>query len=213
MADWFADRGGTISCTRLYQDKIDSHHLDFDLLVVMGGPMGVYDDDQYPWLADEKQLIAAAIERGRKVLGICLGAQLIATVLGAPVTRNREVEIGWFPVRKRQEAGGSAIGRVLPEQLTAFHWHGDTFAIPNAAVPLYRSEACDNQAFVFEDRVVGLQFHLETTPTSAAALVQNCADELVDAPYVQSATEILGGQSHYPCINETMCRLLAALST
>lgn len=213
MADWFAGRGDAVSGTRLYQDKIEVSACDFDLLLVMGGPMGVYDEDKYPWLAGEKQLIGDVIERGRKVLGVCLGAQLIASVLGAPVTRNREPEIGWFPITKRHEASGSEIGRILPEQLTAFHWHGDTFAIPEGAIPLYRSKACENQGFVFEDRVVGLQFHLETTPASAAALVRHCADELIAAPYVQSAAMILDHNRNYSALHETMQRLLAALST
>ncbi len=212
MADWFAGRGDAVSSTQLYQDKIEISARDFDLLVVMGGPMGVYDEDKYPWLAAEKQLIGDAIEQGKRVLGVCLGAQLIATVLGAPVTKNREPEIGWFLIRKRREAAYSAIGRVLPDQLTAFHWHGDTFAIPDAAIPLYQSDTCKNQGFVFEDRVVGLQFHLETTPESAAALVQHCADELVEAPYVQSAAVILDDRRNYSAIHETMQRLLAALS-
>ena len=173
--------------------------------------MGVHDEERYPWLAAEKQFISDAIDQGKRVLGICLGAQLLAQLLGAPVTRNRWLEIGWFPIEKRPEAAASAIGRGLPERLTAFHWHGDTFGIPDGAIPLYRSQACENQGFIFEERVVGLQFHLETTPASAAALVRNAADELISAPFVQSAREILGDSHDYAALNQAMASLLAGL--
>lgn len=212
MADWLEARGDEVSCTRLFLGETIDRDLDPDLLIVMGGSMGVYDEERYPWLASEKQHILQVIERGGRVLGVCLGAQLIAAVLGARVRMNREPEIGWLPIHKRPEATGTTVGRVLPDHLTAFHWHGDTFDIPEGATPLYRSEACPNQAFAFEDRVVGLQFHLETTPESARALVEHCGDELIAAPYVQSAAEILANGHDYSAIRDAMARLLAALS-
>src|SRR5262245_17290143 len=106
---------------------------DFDWLVVMGGPMSVHDEREHAWLAPEKRLVRAAVEGGRRVLGVCLGAQLIAAALGAAVTRNREREIGWFPVARAPGAEASPFARALPSRFPAFHWHGETFALPPGA--------------------------------------------------------------------------------
>jgi len=212
LAGAFAERGDRVTTTHLYREALDADPDALDLLVVMGGPMGIADETEHPWLAAEKRFIAQVIDNGARVLGVCLGAQLIAGVLNAPVTRNPQPEIGWFPIEKRPEASASAIGRALPVRLTAFHWHGDRFAIPAGAIPLYRSAACENQGFVYRERVVGLQFHLETTPASAAALVRHCADELRPGPYIQSAREILDPDHDYGAMHAAMGDLIGALS-
>jgi GMP synthase-like glutamine amidotransferase len=213
MGPYFQKKGHPVSHTHLYLGQPCPSPSDFDWLVVMGGPMGVHDDAKYPWLPAEKRFIAESIDQGRHVLGICLGAQLIADVLGARVVKNRHREIGWFPIHPAKEIASTLLGPVFPAPLEVFHWHGDTFEIPSAGVPFASSEACQNQGFMVGDRVVGLQFHLETTPESARALVENCGDELDGSAYVQSGEEILAAPAKFAAINGVMTALLEALTS
>jgi GMP synthase-like glutamine amidotransferase len=183
---WAEARGSRITATRFFEDPSLPEPAAFDFLVIMGGPMGVHDVPQYPWLAHEKQFIRAAVAAGKAVLGICLGAQLIADASGARVYPNDQREIGWFDIHRTPAGAGHAIGAGLPSRIKVFHWHGDTFDLPPGALALARSAACRNQGFVLGDRVVGLQFHLETTPESLQALIENSRDDLQPGPYVQS---------------------------
>ncbi|MBI5686569.1 MAG: type 1 glutamine amidotransferase [Verrucomicrobia bacterium] len=208
---WAATRGHRITATRLHAGEPLPQLDRFDWLVVMGGPMNIYEDEKFPWLAAEKRFIKSAIEAGKIVLGVCLGAQLIAGALGGPVTRNAHKEIGWFPVRKTAAAARSRVGEALPEELEVFHWHGDTFAIPPGALHAARSAACESQAFIYDERVVGLQFHLETTPESARLLAAHCADELVGGPFIQTAGAMLADERRFGRINEAMWKLLDRL--
>lgn len=166
------------------------HPEDFDLLFVLGGPMGIHDSREFPWLTAEKKFIETCIRSGKKIIGICLGAQLIADVLGAGVFRNDSKEIGWHRVN-RLPSHKNKISDLLPESFMAFHWHGDTFDIPKGAIHLAESEACSNQAFLYDSRVLGLQFHLESTESSIKDLYLNCSDELDGTTWVQSPEEIL----------------------
>ena len=144
----------------------------------MGGPMGVYDESVYPWLAEEKAFIKQIIAQNKPVLGICLGAQLIAEVLGAHVRKNDQREIGFFPL--------TGDGKIFPAEFMAFHWHGDTFGIPDGAVHLASSAACKNQAFIYRDKVLALQFHLETTDESLLSLYEHCQNEITGGPFIQT---------------------------
>ncbi len=211
MANDFAARGYSVATTHWYRgDKAPDLH-SFDALIVMGGPMGIYDEAIYPWLREEKILIQAAIEAGKILVGICLGAQLIADVLGGKVTRNAHREIGWMPVQILPEATTHPIAQILANSPEVFHWHGDTFAIPPGAVHLARSEGCLNQAFVFNDRVFGFQFHLETTPTAARALLEHCADDIDGSRYTQTAESLLANTSKFAQINRTMSAVIACI--
>lgn len=191
IASWADARGHRIGVTPLYEGGAPPAPDAFDWLLVMGGPMGVADESEYPWLAAEKRFIRSSIDAGKTVIGICLGAQLIAEVLGARVYRNPEKEIGWMPVELTNAAAQSRCFGSLPASLEVFHWHGDTFELPSGAVQLARSGACEQQAFVLDERVLGLQFHLESTPGSVSDIVAACVDELVDAPHIQSAETML----------------------
>jgi len=206
---WAEANAHEITGTHLYRgDNLPSPDL-FDMLVVMGGPMNVYEEKEYPWLTAEKKFIAAAIEKDKAVIGICLGAQLIADVLGGKVFRNKHKEIGWFPVSVLPEAAALPPLRGLPAEFMAFHWHGDTFSIPSGAVLLTESKACPTQAFSYnEGRVVGLQFHLESSPASVAALIRNCSEELVEGKYIQGADEILSRKDYFDDISKSMLLLL-----
>lgn len=164
---------------------------DADALVVMGGPMGVADEDKFAWLTMEKHAIETALSRDIPVLGICLGAQLMADVLGAEVHPMGYREIGWFPVEASDQFRQHPLGRSFPNSFTPLHWHGDSFAIPKQALELGSSEACANQGFVYGRKQVGLQFHLEFDHSSVQRLSKNAAAELDGTQYVQSEEEML----------------------
>ncbi|ADG81779.1 type 1 glutamine amidotransferase [Thermincola potens] len=205
---WAGEKGHEVSVTRLYMDETLPALDRFDWLIVMGGPMNIYEEVEYPWLIKEKEFIRNAINAGKFVMGICLGAQLIADVLGGKVVRNEYKEIGWFPVRKIPEASNSGLFDGLSDEFVAFHWHGDTFTIPPGAVRLAESAACQNQAFEYKGRVLGLQFHLETSKASIEKLIENCSGELVEEKYIQSAAEMLSGTDNLEKIKKQLAILL-----
>jgi GMP synthase-like glutamine amidotransferase len=212
IADWARPRGHPLAVSHRCSGDPLPVPADFDRLVVMGGPMGVGDTDAYPWLEDELAFIADAIGAGKSVVGVCLGAQLIAAALGARVYRDAHKEIGWFPVRLTEPARALDLCDGLPAEQTVFHWHGDTFELPARAVHLAASDACANQAFLFDGRVLGLQFHLESTPSSVAAICEHCADEIVPARWVQTAAEMRAAdQDLYAGIGRTLELLLDRL--
>src|SRR5581483_1717363 len=168
IAPWLAARGHAATQTRLYAGERLPAVGSFDWLIVMGGPMNIYEHERHPWLIDEKALIRAVLAANKRALGICLGAQLVADALGGPVTRNAQTEIGWFPVMLNAAGRASKVFAGFPQSFAAFHWHGDTFAIPPGYQGLMSSEACANQAYASADgRVVGIQFHLEVTAANA----------------------------------------------
>ncbi len=165
-----------------------------DALIVMGGPMGVGQTDKYPWLLDEKEAIARAINEEKRVLGICLGAQLIAECLGGSVRKHSEAEIGWWPIWHDRELAKALLPLIPPDGARVFHWHGDTYRLPKGVNRLASSEACTEQAFLWENRVLGWQFHLEMGSMELDAITEACGEELVaGAPYVQSEKELKEG--------------------
>jgi GMP synthase-like glutamine amidotransferase len=188
----------------------------FDLLIVLGGPMSVNDQTDHPWLAQEKILIQQAIAARKPVLGICLGAQLIAYSLGAQVYANPVKEIGWFAVEALPNLPKQAFK--FPAQAMVFHWHGETFDLPAGTIHLAKSAACQNQAFQYQDYVIGLQFHLETTTDTAAQIVAHCADELAeelskDQPYIQDDAQIVALTPQYSnAVNGLMNEILDFLA-
>ncbi len=187
IASWLEAHSAEVSYTRFFEDPALPQPNSRDFVIVMGGPMSVNDESTLPWLRPEKQFIRDAVERGISVLGVCLGAQLIAGALGARVYRNSQKEIGWFPI----EATPSSTNAFrFPGKCTVFHWHGETFDLPSGAVRLARSAVCENQAFQIGQHVIGLQFHLETTPESLRAILNNCRDELVSGSYIQTEREM-----------------------
>ncbi|PKQ19666.1 MAG: amidotransferase [Actinobacteria bacterium HGW-Actinobacteria-6] len=181
----------------------------YDLLVVLGGPMGANDDAGHAWLVAEKSAIRDAIDAGKRVFGVCLGAQLVASVLGAPVGRNPVLEIGWYPVTLTPEGRASHVFGELPAEFIAGHWHGDTFDIPEGAVRTASSQACPNQAFEYDDgRVLGVQFHLEWDTDGAEALVESCSSELTPGPTVAPAEAFLAGEHKHGAESRTLLSTL-----
>ncbi len=207
MEEWLTAQGHTLLCSRLWAGDVLPSPSSVTALIVMGGPMSIDDHDEYPWLLQEKDFLRKVVDRGTRILGICLGAQLLADVLGAEVSANPEKEIGWFPVIRSNDVPTSLVS-ALPLELTVFHWHGDTFALPAEAVCLYSSEVCVNQAFLYKDHVLGLQFHLETTRDSAAALIDNCRSELIPASWIMSEQEMMADKKRFAEINKSMHCLL-----
>ena len=190
IGTWSAKQGHSLSMTRLYAGEKMPGLADFDRLVIMGGPMNIYEDQRYPWLAEERAFIRRAIAAGKSAVGICLGAQFLADALGSRVYRGCQKEIGWLPIEVTEAGQQSELFRGLPSNPVVFHWHGDTFDIPQGAVHLARSEGCHSQAFLYEHRVLGLQFHLESTPETMEAMLAHCSDELVDGLFIQSEEQI-----------------------
>ncbi len=209
ILNWAKERGHTITGTHLYKNDPFPDFSSFDMLVVMGGPMGVYDDDKYSFLKREKVFIENSLKLGKKVLGVCLGAQLIADVLGAKVYKNKYKEIGWFPVNLTDEAKQSKVFKDLPDEFTPFHWHGDTFDLPKGARHIAYNKATLNQAFEIEGKVIGLQFHLETTKESAKQLIENSQEELKEkGKYIQAPDDMLSKDDYFTVIKHQLYTLL-----
>jgi GMP synthase (glutamine-hydrolysing) len=211
IATYMDANGHEVSRSRLYCNESLPPLQSLDWLILMGGPMSIHDGEEFPWLIEEKRFIREAIESGKLVLGICLGAQLIADVLGAEVYYSGHREIGWFEISRTPEAEQTVLADVMPKKAEVFHWHGDTFDIPEGAVRLAESTACANQGFLYRDRALALQFHLETTPLSAAALIENCGNELDGTRFVQSEQEILAEPARFEGLNTILFDLLTTL--
>ena len=189
ITDWATDHGHEVIGTHLYRGEALPGVDAFDWLVIMGGPMNIYEYRNHPWLRGEKRLIADAISGGKTVLGICLGAQLIADVLGSKIYQNQEIEIGWLPVRFSDARNSVHAFKEFPAELTPLHWHGDTFDLPKGAVHLAESEGCRNQAFAFGEKVIGLQFHIEVPEGDVPSFIGDTLPPV--ARYIQSREEIL----------------------
>ena len=189
---WAGENGHSISYTRFFDHEALPSGNEFDALLVMGGFMSVHDEAIHPWLIKEKKLLAGAIGQGKKILGICLGAQLIADVLGARVYSHTHKEIGFMPISFTSEALEQTLFEGFPRQATVFHWHGDTFNLPIQSRLLASSPVCLNQAFQVGENILAFQFHLEVTPSIVREMIRHDGHELVDAPYIHSAEQILG---------------------
>jgi GMP synthase (glutamine-hydrolysing) len=214
MEPWLLHRGHTITVTRMWTSDVLPDPEMTDCLIVMGGPMGAYDDTKYPWLRAEKLWIEKAIPHGKPILGICLGAQIVASVLGARVFPHTHKEIGWYPVTPTAAGATSPwLQSARGGSFTAFHWHGDTFDLPRGSVHLARTAACENQAFSYGDHVLGLQYHVDSTEESIGKLIANCADDLTEGPYVQTEEQIRKGLAvHLDPLSSCRSHLLRALT-
>ena len=202
---YLESKGYHVHLVKLYAGDPVPSSLDVDFAVLMGGPMSALEEDKYPFMVKEKQLCRELFAADKPVLGVCLGAQIMANAFFAPIRQNPEKEIGFYPVTFEN---GFTVN--------AFHWHGETFDIPEYAESIAYSEACRNQGFKM-GRSLGLQFHLETTAESLNSLLENCAEELetalsAKAKYVQSKPQILEtAKTALPELNAAMTELLDAM--
>lgn len=207
IASWLEARRARVNYTRFYENPTLPNLSEVDLVIIMGGPMSANDESEFSWLQPEKRFIHEAIQRGVSVLGVCLGSQLIASALGSRIYRSHEKEIGWFPIEATNSLGSAFH---FPKKCNVFHWHGETFDLPRGAVQLAKSKICENQAFQIGRNVIGLQFHLETTPVSTRAMVEHCLNELVPAPYIQTHSQLLTvPENAYKEINDLMNQILS----
>ncbi len=212
IESWALNHGHTLTATRLYAGEQLPTLDRFDLLVILGGPMSVHDEADYVWLKAEKWFVRQVVEAKKPTLGICLGAQLLAEVLGASVTKNRHKEIGWFPITLTDAFADVEPGRRLPRQAEAFHWHGETFSLPKGAMRIASSAACENQGFIYGGHIIALQFHLEMTLLGAEELILHSGDELVPGEYIQQGEEMLQDTQLYQRANHIMQTYLEYLS-
>lgn len=188
MGSWFATKEVTLTTVRVDQGESLPDVLSYDWLLIMGGPMSVYDEDNYPWLIPEKQLIRVAIAEGKTVFGICLGAQLIANAMGSTVRPNLEQEIGWFEVERLDPSICW-----MPVRFKPLSWHGDILDPPVGAVVIARSEITPCQGFTLGDRVVALQFHLEAQSGTAVEFLAHETCGLPEGNFVQLEAVLLKG--------------------
>jgi GMP synthase-like glutamine amidotransferase len=210
---WAKEKGFPVTDTKLYAKETFPKTKDFDWLIIMGGPMNIYEEEKYPWLITEKLFIQKAIEENKVVIGLCLGGQLIADILGGRVVKNPCTEIGWFPVTWTDRALSYSWFSHFPKEAVVFEWHGDTFTdLPEEVVLLAENEACKNQAFQYKNRVFGFQFHLENTLEIINNLIENCSDEMVPGKYVQTAEELVSRREYMEQDNQWMTRFLSKVA-
>lgn len=185
IAEWANEREFRLTNTKVFTGEPFPMPSDAELLVIMGGPMSVNDVDDLPWLTEEKSTVDRFIRANKSVLGICLGAQLIANVLGERVYKAPEKEIGWFPVSVAPQGRASTLFAEFPDSFVPLHWHGETFDLPRHAELIASSVAVPNQAFVVNSRIVGLQFHLEATTESISELIECAASDITGGSWQQ----------------------------
>lgn len=208
IGTWLWENGAAVSSTRFFESAELPKPEEVDGLIVMGGPMSVNDTYAHPWLEPETRFIADTIALGKPVLGICLGAQLIAKAAGARVYKNPVSEIGWFPVTWLQTSVPGMPEVKFPTQMDVFQWHGETFDLPKDAIHLAASEACAHQAFLLKERVLGLQFHLEIMSEGVQALVGACGSELTEGRYIQTPGELIRRHQDFRQTHLLMERIL-----
>lgn len=210
IADWATAHHHPISYTYLFNREFVFPALDsFDAVLILGGYMNVYEEEKYPWLAQEKVFIRSAIDAGKKVLGICLGAQLIADVLGAKVYAAKEIEIGFWPIHLTADALQHPLFHHFNNPpYYVFHWHGDTFDILPHGVLLASSECCKHQAFAVGNNILGLLFHFEMNELLADDLLHFYAHVKGEGKYIQSAETIRKGYTHFQKDKKDLYRLL-----
>ncbi len=204
ILDWAKENGHSVSFVNFYQDAAFPEIKNLNALVVMGGPMNVGDEaDEYAWLEAEGEFIKQFIQSGKKILGICLGSQMIADAMGAKVYRNQHTEIGWHIATVDQKNIPSGYKGIFPENFITFHWHGYTFDMPDNCTNFIRSEATRNQAFVYNN-IAAFQFHPEMTMQGVQKLVEHYEDVFdKNYPFIQSRDEILKTENYFE-INRTL---------
>lgn len=198
IKDWTKENHHSINYTYFFEDSFVLPHLkDIDALIIMGGNINVDEEKEYPWLSKEKELIAAVIDAGKKVIGICLGSQLIAAALYSKVYPNNKKEIGFFPVQFLSDALNHPLFNHFTNPYTVFHWHGDTFDLPPNAKLIASSEACQHQAYLIGNTVLGLQFHFEMNQVIIDDMIKHDGKELEESgKYIQSKEQIQNGYQH-----------------
>lgn len=188
IANWARENQHQLKIHTLFEEN---EHVpkDSDFLIVLGGPMGINDTAEFPWLLEERALIRRLSQQNKPVFGVCLGAQQIAATFGSEITVNKEKEVGWFPIKRTSEKLA-----FFPESLDVFHWHQDTFSLPAGATRLFASEGCLNQGFIYGENIIGLQFHFEMEKAGIETILQIDEEFITPGKYVQSI-DLMRGKS------------------
>lgn len=213
ILDWVRKKGHKLHYTKFHEGDALPDASALDLLIIMGGPMNVFDFHMHSWMEEEIDWVKEFIASEKPVLGICLGAQILAAALGEEVYPGPHKEIGWHNLQFFPSLGDFKIFKELPTSRKVFHWHGDTFNIPEGATRIAASQAFPNQGFIYKNNVMALQFHLEVGPESVKKLVENCRDELVEGPHIQPEKKILGEQNYFQSNREVLYQFLDYLSS
>ncbi|MEM1165683.1 MAG: type 1 glutamine amidotransferase [Planctomycetota bacterium] len=217
IASWADAHGHELSVVHLYQGQTLPEAGQFDALVVMGGPMSVHDEADHPWLASERALIRRSVEGGAAVLGVCLGAQQLALAMGGSIDEGASVEHGWWAIEPTEAAATHPLGAALFDDgepaLMTFHWHADLISPPPGSTVLARTAVCACQAFVIGERALGIQCHIETTPTSAAALIEHCGHEADGGLFSQPPSQMLTESARFEALRPVLDRTLSTLLT
>lgn len=196
ILSWLHEQGfATDICFVYKEDTPLPNILSASLLIVLGGPMSVYDEETYPWLKAEKELIKQAIDNNIPTLGICFGAQLIASIYGGKVSEASHKAIGWFPMKAEEVATKNHFR--FPENFTSIFWHIDDFELPDNAICLASSPISPNQAFQINKNVIGVQFHPHMTPYLLQGMINNASLDLTNDPYVQPAQQLLSAPASF----------------
>jgi GMP synthase (glutamine-hydrolysing) len=193
IASWANRRGLDIAFTHFDRNDQEPELSDIRLLAVMGGSPNIYQYRLHPWLRREKAFLDKAIRAGCPVIGVCLGAQLLADRLGAKVYQASDHEVGWHPIRFKNR-NHPDVPPGLPESMTVLHWHGDTFDLPYGATRFAETDLCPNQGFVFGNKILALQFHLEAGPAEIPAFVADHPRR--EGPWIQTPEQVLAGADH-----------------
>ncbi len=199
IARWAAMQKIPMTHTHWYKGESPPPMDSFDALIIMGGPMNIYEDHLHPWLAEERKFINQAVASGKKAIGVCLGAQFLADALGGRVTQNAQKELGWFPVEFTPEFQKVSWLAPVPQELTVCHWHGDTFSLPQEAILMGSSKACVHQGFVWRKQVLGFQFHIELSAGDLARIPEDFISEFPAGPWVQPVRQIISDAILYEC--------------
>jgi GMP synthase (glutamine-hydrolysing) len=194
IADVLASQGNSV--LTFHAPQLPQELEDAQGLIIMGGPMSVYEDGKYPFLRDELHLIEKALQEGKPVLGVCLGSQLLAAALGAAVKKGQK-EIGWYQVALTKNAMEDPLLAGVERSFMACHWHGDIFDLPHGALSLAASSRTECQAFRYGDSAYGFLFHMEVTHEILQAMVRTFADELRGAG-IEGEEIVRGGHEYLP---------------
>jgi len=205
IIDWANNNNYKLSYTKFYQTYSLPKHSEYDLLIILGGTMDVFEEDKYSWLIKEKVFILEAINANKAILGICLGGQLLAEVLGAKVYKNKQQEIGWFPITKKNN---HPLLQNLNTELEVFLWHNYIFDIPKNTLPVLEGKFSFNQGFVYKDNVIALQFHPEMNIEGLKSLLENTNSNIQISDTVQSPNSFLQKKKNFEQQTKWMFGLL-----
>jgi GMP synthase (glutamine-hydrolysing) len=207
IENWIFLNKHKLSYTYTFLNQSFPDDYSFDLIIIMGGTATLYNSLNEPWFLEETEFLENCIKNKKKVLGICLGSQILATILGSKVYQGKAKEIGWFPVKFNLSDNLNLP--FLPEGIETFHWHGDTFDIPDGAIKLASSKITPNQGFIFDDRVFALQFHPEMTNSSLKKIIKAAGKELEQkGDFIHSAEQILSRMDLVEVNNSLMFKIL-----